>query len=272
MAEETRETWDWLADGYDANFTDTNMLLAVDVFRRIGLQAGMHLLDVASGSGALCIPAARLGAHVTATDISPVMIERLAARAASEGLANLRALVMDGQALTFEDETFDVTASQFGVMLFPDLQQGLREMARVTKPGGQVVVICFGPGRGDDPASVYRPALQAAVPDFGRFTTDDPSLLARLKDADTLQAELIAAGLTEVRIEETCQQRTFDSADEMWSTVTTSTTVGREILVRLSAEQQVAFRQALDERLSAIAGKDGPAVLTSLVNIGIGVK
>ena len=52
---------------------------------------------------------------------------------------------MDGQALELEDDTFDLAGSQFGVMLFPDLETGLSELVRVTKPGGQVVLITMGP-------------------------------------------------------------------------------------------------------------------------------
>jgi len=59
----------------------------------------MRFLDVAAGTGALSIPAARLGAQVMATDISPAMVKRLNARAREEGLPNLDARVMDGLAL-----------------------------------------------------------------------------------------------------------------------------------------------------------------------------
>jgi ubiquinone/menaquinone biosynthesis C-methylase UbiE len=141
--EETRAAWDEIAAGYDEFITPTNFGLGEDALRRAGLRPGMRLLDVAAGSGAVSLSAARLGANVTAIDISPVMIERLKARAREEGL-NLEARVMDGHALDLENDAFDIVASEFGVMLFPDLPRGLREMARVTKPGGRTVVVAFG--------------------------------------------------------------------------------------------------------------------------------
>ena len=85
---------------------------------RAGLRPGERLLDVAAGTGALGLPAARFGAQVLATDIAPAMIERLEARARAEGLTNIEARVMDGHALELEDDTFDVSASQLGVSLF----------------------------------------------------------------------------------------------------------------------------------------------------------
>jgi ubiquinone/menaquinone biosynthesis C-methylase UbiE len=77
----------------------------------------MRFLDVAAGSGALSIPAARLGARALATDLSPVMLGSLDERARQEGL-DVATRVMDGHALDLDDDSFDIAGSQFGVMLF----------------------------------------------------------------------------------------------------------------------------------------------------------
>jgi ubiquinone/menaquinone biosynthesis C-methylase UbiE len=132
---QTRAVWDNIAAGYDRTNTPTQMWLANEGLSRADLRLGMRFLDVAAGSGALSIPAARLGAQVLATDMSPVMLEHLNARARKEGL-NIETRVMDGHALELKDNTFDVAGSQFGVMLFPDMRRGISEMVRVTKPGG----------------------------------------------------------------------------------------------------------------------------------------
>jgi ubiquinone/menaquinone biosynthesis C-methylase UbiE len=134
--EQTRAAWDKIAAGYDEFVTPTHMWLGNEAVRRAGLRPGMRLLDVAAGSGALSIPAARLGAQVLATDISPIMVKRIDARARKEGIVNVEARIMDGHALELEDDTFDISGSQYGVMLFPDLPRALSELARVTKPGG----------------------------------------------------------------------------------------------------------------------------------------
>ncbi len=106
-----RDAWDEIAGGYDAFVTSTHMWLANEGLRRAGLRSGMLFLDVAAGSGALSIPAARLGAQVLSTDMSSVMLEKLGARARKEGL-NLETRVMDGHALALEDNTFEVFLSQ----------------------------------------------------------------------------------------------------------------------------------------------------------------
>jgi SAM-dependent methyltransferase len=91
----------------------------------------------------LSLPAARLGAKVLATDWAPKMIQHFNARVVAEGL-DAEGRVMDCHALDIADDTYDVTGSQFGVMLVPDQAQALREMVRVTKPGGRVLLIAYG--------------------------------------------------------------------------------------------------------------------------------
>ena len=132
---QTRNAWDAIATGYDDFVTPSHMWLGNEGLRRAELRPGMRFLDVAAGSGALSIPAARLGARMLATDMSPVMLERLRRRAREEAL-DIETGVMDGHALELQDDTFDLAGSQFGVMLFPDMPRGIGEMARVVKPGG----------------------------------------------------------------------------------------------------------------------------------------
>jgi 2-polyprenyl-3-methyl-5-hydroxy-6-metoxy-1,4-benzoquinol methylase len=95
--EATRAAWDKIAPGYDRTNTPTQKWLGNEGLRRAKVRAGMRFLDVAAGSGALSIPAARLGAQVLATDLSPVMLELLRARARTEGL-DIETRVMDGRA------------------------------------------------------------------------------------------------------------------------------------------------------------------------------
>src|SRR5687767_15517705 len=77
--------WDAIAAGYDEFVTPTHMWLGDEGLRRAGLRPGMRFLDVAAGTGALSLPAARLGARVLSTDLPPVILEPLAARARRDG-------------------------------------------------------------------------------------------------------------------------------------------------------------------------------------------
>ena len=172
-SEGIRDSWDNIAAGYDEFVTPTHMWLASEGLRRAGLRAGMRFLDVAAGSGALSIPAARLGARVLSTDISPVMLGRLEAGARDEGL-DLETRVMDGHALELDDDTFDMSGSQFGVMLFPDMPRGINELARVTKPGGRVLMNVYGAPQKIEFFGFFVHAIQAAAPSFTGPPMDPP--------------------------------------------------------------------------------------------------
>lgn len=163
--EQTRAAWDEIATGYDELVTPSHMGLGEDALRRADLRPGMRFVDVAAGSGALSIPAARLGAQVLSTDVSPAMLERLEARAREEQL-DLTTQVMDGHGLELEDESFDLAGSQFGVMLFPDMPRGIAELARVTRPKGRVVLVVFGPAEKVEFFGFFVRAIKAAVPGF----------------------------------------------------------------------------------------------------------
>ncbi len=270
--EQTREAWDKLAAGFDEFTTPLAITIGEDALRRVGLRPGMRFLDVAAGSGALSIPAARLGAQVLATDVAPTMIELLNARAREEGLSNVEARVMDGQALELEDDTFDVSGSQNGVSLFPDLKRGLRELVRVTKPGGRALIVAFGPPQKAEFLTFFIGAIKAAVPGFTGPPMDPPPLPFQVADPEKLRQEMADAGLTDVRVETTIWQMQFQSARHFWDMVTNSNPIGAMLVADLMEEQRAAAQQVLDGMLRERSGSGPAAVLNTEVNIGIGTK
>jgi len=159
------EAWDAIAALYDRHVAPGEAELATAALRLAGLSAGEEFLDVAAGPGGLALPAGRLGARVLATDWSPKMIEHFTARAVAEGL-DAEGRVMDCHALDLPDDTYDVTGSLFGVMLVADQAQALREMVRVTKPGGRVLLIAYGNPEQFEALHAFISAAQAVVPGF----------------------------------------------------------------------------------------------------------
>ncbi len=268
-----QKAWDEIAPGYDHFVTPTDAWsLPREALRRAGLQPGMRFLDVASGSGALSIPAARMGARVLAVDLSPAMIERLNARARDETLHDLEGRVMDGHALELEDDAFDLVGSQFGVMLFPDLPRGLQEMVRVTRPGGRVLMVAYGPPPQVGFLGLFMQAMQRVVPEFAAFPDDPPPLPFQVSDPEVLRGRMAEAGLAEIRIEPATERLEFASGVDAWNWIASSNPIPQELAAGLTRAQQGQVRAALDELLREQGGDEGPWVVEAAVHIGVGEK
>jgi ubiquinone/menaquinone biosynthesis C-methylase UbiE len=266
------EAWDAIAEGYDRYVAPQELDLANEALGLVGLAPGERFLDVAAGPGGLCLPASRLGAQVVATDWSPAMIERFEARVREEGISRAEGRVMDCHALDLPDDSFDVTASQFGVMLVPDQPRALREMVRVTKPGGRVLLIAYGFPAELDFLQIFIGALRAVHPEFPGLPDDPPPLEFQVADPEVLRRRLAAAGLKAVRIERTAERPTFASGQEMWDWVLYGNPIPGAIVQDLGEDQRARLRQVLDGMLRERADRDGRASLTNRVNIAIGVR
>lgn len=271
--EQIRQAWDALAAGFDEFVSPLTMAFGEEVISRLDLGPGTRFLDVAAGSGALAVPAARHGASVVAVDLAPTMVDRLNARARDEALPDLDGQVMDGENLEFPDGRFDVSASLNGVSLFPALDAGLAEMVRVTKPGGRVVVACFGGGiHRAEFVNFFMSAVQTALPGASSPPSGPQLLPFQLADPDKLRTKLSLAGLHDVRVETTSWDATVRSASHYWDAVTASNPIAARLVAGLAAEQRDDVVRVLDGMLRERSGGGPSAVLRSEANIGIGTK
>lgn len=269
--EQIRKVWEATADRFDTYVTPITGLLADEVLDRVHLQPGTRLLDVAAGSGALSIPAARAGADVAAIDIAPTMIERLRARSAEAGV-KIDTRVMDGAALDFADDTFDVAASLQGVTVFPDLDRGLAEMVRVTKPGGAVVVAGFGTLAKAEVFTYFAGAMKAVLPGFTPPPTDPPPLPFQLADPNVFRAKLGDVGLHDVTVGSTTWELPFESAEHFWNVFNSANPVWAQMAEGLTSEQTVEVQRVIDGMFREQNGGEPGAVVHTEINIGVGTK
>ena len=109
-----------------------------------GVQEGMRVLDVATGTGNAAIPAAERGASVVASDLTPELFEAGRARAQAAGV-ELEWVEADAENLPFEDESFDVVMSSIGAMFAPRHEAVADELVRVCKPGGTIGMLNWTP-------------------------------------------------------------------------------------------------------------------------------
>lgn len=167
------------------------------------LRSGDRALDVATGTGDLAIALKRrVGPEgaVVGVDFSERMLE-LARRKAPD----VRFETANALDLPYADAEFDAVTVAFGARNFADLRAGLREMARVTRPGGRVVVLEITSPERPPLSWFFRLWFDRAVPALGRIAGDPdaysylPSSVRRFPGAAALAAELAAAGLVQVR-------------------------------------------------------------------------
>ena len=109
--------------------------------RGLGITKGLKVLDLGCGDGTTALPAARLGADVLGVDIASNLVEAGNKRAQEQGLTNCRFQEGDATNLhELEDHTFDLVVSIFGAMFAPKPFDVAKEMVRVTRPGGRIVM------------------------------------------------------------------------------------------------------------------------------------
>ena len=109
--------------------------------QRLGITKGLKVLDLGCGDGTTALPAAKLGADVVGIDIARNLVEAGNKRAQEHGLTNLK--FQEGDASNLEqvpDKTFDLVVSIFGAMFAPKPFDVAKEMVRVTRPGGRIVM------------------------------------------------------------------------------------------------------------------------------------
>ena len=263
--------WEHIAPGYDEFVTPSHLWLGNEGISRAGVGKGTRFLDVACGSGALSIPAARAGAKVSSIDIAPTMVERLKARAQKEHL-EIEARTMDGHQLEFADNSFDVSGSQFGVMLFPDLPRGLKEMVRVTKPGGKVLMTVFGSPMQIEFFGFFMGAVQSVVPGFQGPPMDPPPLPFQVSDPAIFRQRLEESGLKDIKIDTLTEKLEFKSGKHLWDWLLGSNPLATMITSGLDKDQVPAVQKALDKMVRERAGSGEVAVLTNPILIGVGTK
>jgi demethylmenaquinone methyltransferase/2-methoxy-6-polyprenyl-1,4-benzoquinol methylase len=135
-----------------------------------GVGPGSHALDVATGTGDLAgalLAAATPGGSVIGCDFSEAMLEK-----ARTKLPQIRFEWADALALPYATDEFDAATVGFGARNFSDLEQGMREMVRVVRPGGRVVVLEITQPAREPLASFYRGWFDTVVPAIGRIAGD----------------------------------------------------------------------------------------------------
>jgi len=134
----------WASGDYPSMVETFLLPLGPRLVDACGIEAGMTVLDVAAGTGNASIPAAERGAKVTASDLTPELLDAGRRNAESSGL-ELEWVPADAESLPFEDASFDVVMSSIGAMFAPHHQDVADELVRVCRPGGTIGMLNWTP-------------------------------------------------------------------------------------------------------------------------------
>jgi SAM-dependent methyltransferase len=134
----------WASGDYPSMVETFLLPLGPLLVEACGIGAGMRVLDVAAGTGNASIVAAQTGAEVTASDLTPELLEAGRARAEAEGVT-LEWAEADAENLPFDDESYDVVMSSIGAMFAPHHQEVADELVRVCRPGGTIGLLSWTP-------------------------------------------------------------------------------------------------------------------------------
>ena len=174
--------------------------------RSIEVTRGLKVLDLGSGDGTTAVPSARLGADVLGVDIARNLVEAGNRRAQAAGLPNLRFQQGDATDLSaLADRSFDLVVSIFGAMFAPRPADVAKEMVRVTRPGGRIVMGNWIPNDPTLVAQILKISAAYAPPPPAGFVS--PMLWGV---DDEVIARFGAAGIARERIELSRETYTFD--------------------------------------------------------------
>jgi ubiquinone/menaquinone biosynthesis C-methylase UbiE len=161
------------------------------------ISSGMHVLDVAGGSGEPALTLARVvgvEGRVTASDFVPGMLEVARQRAAAAALRNVDFVEADTEDLPFPDGAFDAVTCRFGLYYAGDARRALCEMRRVLKPGHRVSLVTWGPFH----LNAYWSAESEVIEEVTGEAAGEPPEEFRFSDARTLACLMEAAGFAGV--------------------------------------------------------------------------
>jgi ubiquinone/menaquinone biosynthesis C-methylase UbiE len=267
--EQRADAWSAVAEAYDRFSQQVTLPFAEDAARLVRIDRGTRVLDVAAGTGNFAFAAARRGAHVLATDFAPGMVDRLKAKAREERLT-VQTAVMDGQALELPDRSFDVAASIFGLLFFPDHDKGIREILRVLVPGGRALIATWAPPPRGEMSRIMGVAMAKAMPSAPPpASPPTPPPWARLGDADALRARLLANGFAHAHVVELRHVWVFDDLREFTETMPQAAPPAVAMFETMTPAQRTAFVSAIEEDFRA-RQSDGPYALTHEAMIAVG--
>jgi SAM-dependent methyltransferase len=231
-------------------------------------EPGQRILELAAGPGEvgfLALPRLEPGGELISTDVAPEMVDTARRRAEELGLEGVRFSVEDAAALTLGGDSVDGVLCRFGLMLVTEMGQAASEMARVTRPGGRVVLAVWaGPQ-----VNPWITASGRAALELGLVERPDPEAPGpfRLSDPDRLASVVTSGGLAIENVEDFTVTWVAGSLDEWWETTEDTSRMLSALLERLSSGEIATLRARATSLLEEYVAADGSLAVPGVARI-----
>jgi ubiquinone/menaquinone biosynthesis C-methylase UbiE len=245
-----KNTFDTVADGYDAPALRFFVTGAAHMADRLTLRGDERVLDVACGTGHVAVALARrlMRGRVTAVDFSPGMLAQAREKAASAGLTNIDFVERDMETLDWA-ASFDAAVCAFGIFFAEDMEAQLRRIARAVKPGGRVMTSNFT----EDYMDPLRSLMVARLGQFG--VVPPPQAWLRIARPTGCEELFKEAGLAEIRVERLELGYFLASPEDWWSVIWNAGF--RRLVGNLSPEDQASFKELHLAEIEALRTPEG---------------
>ena len=272
--EQQKNTWNKYATGWrkwDEVLMTTMSPIGDSLIKSLKLTGNEHVLDVASGTGepGLTLSTLLPDGRVTGSDLSENMVVIANKHAQERSITNYQSQQCDATKMPFDDNAFDHVICRFGIMFFPDIEAGLREMTRVLKPGGRLSVAVWGPPELNSFITLMAMTVAEKL-NLPKPTPDTPNIFRCAQPGMTGQF-FNNVGLADVIEYEVNGEAAFESPEIYWDIFAD---VAGPIMEALNSEPQeiiYEIREAVIKKAKNTL-RDGKVFTDWEANIASGIK
>ena len=244
-------SFDMASEGYDCPSLRFFVESASWMIKRLELNGNENLLDIATGTGHVALTAAlELGSgKVAGIDLSEKMLQKAVTKANESNLRNVTFKCCDIEDMGFDDNAFDAACCAFGLFFLPDMENGLKCISRVLKPGGKLALTSFTP-------SLMMPLRGMLLDGIKRYGVEPPHLSwMRLDTPDKINDLLSRSGFRYIQIKSK-QMGYYLKNSQEWREVLWNSGY-RGLLSRLSEEDLKRFINEHLKEVDSVAAENG---------------